>query len=154
MSQFCTSSRPTSLPAHIMSDDDRREMFANASMVPVSNNEVHITGVKLILRKGNVFGKKQVLRNLTAANRWDKETKQAWWFDLAPSIELPWGETLDLKAKIEIIGQSQDQLSDSDTAAMGQGSLFNGEPDGVGETVGGDVAPMSDEDKAACGVED
>ena len=152
MSSFCQSNRPSNLPAHIMTDDDRREMFADAAMVPVSDEEVHITGVKLILRKGNVFGKKQVLRNLASANRWDKETGQAWWFDLAPSISLPWGETLDLKAKIEVVGQSQDALND--TAAMGQGSLFNGEPDGVGDTEGGDVAPMSDEDKAACGVQD
>ena len=152
MSSFCQSNRPSNLPLHIMTDDDRREMFADAAMVPVSDEEVHITGVKLILRKGNVFGKKQVLRNLASANRWDKETGQAWWFDLAPSISLPWGETLDLKAKIEVVGQSQDALND--TAAMRQGSLYNGEPDGVGDTEGGDVAPMSDEDKAACGVQD
>ena len=152
MSSFCQSTRPSNLPAHIMTDDDRREMFADASMVRVSDEEVHLTGVQLILRKGNVFGKKQVLRNLASANRWDKEEGQAGWFDLAPSISLPWGETLDLKAKIEVVGQSQDALND--TAAMGQGSLFNGEPDGVGDTEGGDVAPMSDEDKAACGVQD
>ena len=152
MSSFCQSNRPSNLPLHIMTDDDRKEMFADAAMVPVSDEEVHITGVKLILRKGNIFGKKQVLRNLASANRWDKETGQAWWFDLAPSISLPWGETLDLKAKNEVVGQSQDALND--TAAMGQGSLFNGEPDGVGDTEGGDVAPMSDEDKAACGVQD
>lgn len=153
MSDFCTSSRPSNLPAHIMSDDDRREMFADASMVAVSDEEVHITGVKLILRKGNVFGKKQVLRNLASANRWYKETKQAWWFDLANSISLPWGEVLDLKAKIEVVGQAK-QAINAPTEAMGQGSLLNGEPDGVGDTEGGDVAPMSDEDKAACGVQD
>ena len=152
MSSFCQSNRPSNLPLHIMTDDDRKEMFADAAMVPVSDEEVHITGVKLILRKGNVFGKKQVLRNLASANRWDKDTGQAWGFDLAPSISLPWGETLDLKAKIEVVGQAQNAIND--TAAMGQGSLFNGEPDGVGDTEGGDVAPMSDEDKAACGVQD
>ena len=152
MSSFCQSNRPSNLPLHIMTDDDRKEMFADAAMVPVSDEEVHITGVKLILRKGNIFGKKQVLRNLASANRWDKEEGQAWWFDLAPSISLPWGETLDLKAKIEVVGQAKQAIND--TAAMGQGSLFNGEPDGVGDTEGGDVAPMSDEDKAACGVQD
>lgn len=153
MSDFCTSTRPSNLPAHVMSDDDRREMFADASLVAVSDEEIHITGVKLILRKGNVFGKKQVLRNLASANRYDKETKQAWWFDLANSVSLPWGEILDLKAKIEVVGQAKQPIN-GEAEAMGQGSLFNGEPDGVGNTEGGDVAPMSDEDKAACGVQD
>jgi hypothetical protein len=154
MSTFCQSNRPSSLPPHIMSDDDRREMFENADLVRVSDDEVHITGVKLILRKGNVFGAKQVLRNLAAANRWDSKTKQSWWFDLSQNVEMPWGETLDLKAKIEIVGQSNTGLDDS-AAGMGSGSVFNADQeDGVGDTQGGDVAPMSDEDKKACGVQE
>jgi hypothetical protein len=155
MTTFCQSNRPANLPVHIMSDDDRKEMFENADLVRVSDEEVHITGVKLILRKGNVFGEKQVLRNLASANRWDSKTKQSWWFDLSQNVELPWGEILDLKAKIEVVGQAKQALASDDSSAMGSGSLFNADQeDGVGETQGGDTAPMSDEDKKACGVQD
>jgi len=55
---------------------------------------------------------------------------------------------------VAAIAKKGHTFPDFNTGEVKQGSLFNGEADGTGDEVGGGVAEMSEEDKAACGVTD
>jgi len=150
-----TSSRGTGmLPSYVMTNEEKSLLKRQAHFAKDENGETFLVLPPLPIRPGN-RGETGRSAGLLAINEWDsKERKQK-------DVILCDGDAITgvpsfiaFSMNVAAIAKKGHTFPDFNTGEVKQGSLFNGEADGTGDEVGGGVAEMSEEDKAACGVTD
>ena len=142
------------LPSYVMLNEEKQALKQNVKFAEDDDGNTFVNLGWLPIRPGN-RGKTGRSCGLLSINEWDRDKKEAKDMILCDADAITGTPSfIALSVNMAAIAKKGHTFPDFATGEVKQGSLFNGEPDGVGATEGGDVAPVSDEDRKSMGIID